>query len=323
MLNTFLWKKGKPFRSDVTRAEMLGALHERKDSLLWVDLEAPDEFESDCLVEIFNFHDLAVEDCLTDLPQPKIDDYEEYLFLVMHAVRMNDEGELATTELDIFLGRNYVVTFHREKIKSLEYLREAVQRRPDSILGRGADMLVHHILDQLVDSYQPVLNKYDDKIELLEEELFNHPSQDFLETIMQVKQDIFKFRRLVLPQRETMNYLTRTPTAFIKSKNRIYFRDIYDHLYKVYGTIEGFQEAITSILQAYFSYSSHKLNEVVKRMTVLATLTMPSVIIASVYGMNFKNMPELDHPYGYFGSILLMAATSIGMLVWMKIKKWI
>lgn len=321
MITSYLYRKGKACENNIPRAQMLAALNE-KDTLLWVDLEEPNDFESETLVEIFNFHPLAVEDCITDISQPKVDDYEEYLFLVMHAVKLKDDS-LSTTELDIFLGKNYVVTFHTEPLKSVDQVKESIRKKPDFCLGHGPDLLVHALLDHLVDNYQPVLDQYEEKIDKLEDEIFNHPAQDYLETIMRAKRDVFHFRRTIAPQRDTLNYLTRNPTVFIKAKNLIYFRDVYDHLFRIYGTVEGFHEAISGILQAYFSYSSNKLNEVMKRMTVMATLTMPSIIIASIYGMNFKNMPELDHPYGYLFSFVLMGVTSIGMLLWMKWKKWI
>ncbi len=328
MLQTFLYRKGRPLETDLSRPQIFQALAD-KEGLVWVDLESPDEFESDCLVELFNFHDLAIEDCLNDSSQPKADDYEEYLFLVVHGIRLEADSEekikkkLVTVELDIFLGKNYVVTFHKVPSRSVNQVREMVKKKPEAIMGNGADLLVHAILDQQVDHYTPVLDEYEEKIDQIEDDILNNPPGDYLSTVMQIKRDIFNLRRVIAPQRDTINFLTRNPTAFIKTKNRMYFRDIYDHLFRIYGTVEGFHEMITGILQVYFSHSSHKLNEVMKRMTVLATLTMPSLIIASIYGMNFQLMPELTWKYGYFISIGLMAFTSIAMLLWMKFKKWI
>lgn len=322
MLNSFLFHKGKPLETNISRAQMLHVLQE-KEGLLWVDLEDPNEFESDALVEIFNFHPLAVEDCISDLSQPKVDDYEEYLFLVMHAVKRSPESELKTIELDIFLGKNYVVTFHKEPVKSVEQVRESVQKKPEIFMGYGADLLFHAVLDRLVDNYTPVLDQYDEQIDALEEEIFDNPPADYLSRLMRVKRDIFNLRRTVAPQRDTLNLLTRNPTPFIRPKDMMYFRDVYDHLFRIYGTVEGFHETLASVLQAYFSYSSHKLNEVVKRMTVLATLSMPVVMIASIYGMNFQHMPELDWRYGYYFSLAAMVLVSVVMLLWMKWKKWV
>ena len=322
MLSSFLFHKGKPLETNLSRAQMLQALQD-KEGLLWVDLEDANEFESDSLVEIFNFHPLAVEDCVSDLSQPKVDDYEEYLFLVMHAVQLTSKDQLVTVELDIFLGKNYVATVHKKPIRSVEQIRESMPKKFDLFMGHGGDLLVHAILDNLVDHYLPVIEFYDQRLDQIEEGMFNSPSKEYLPRVMQAKRDIFHLRRIVGPQRDTVNYLTRTPTPFIKPKHMMYFRDVYDHLFRIYGVLEGFHEMIPSILQVYFSHSSHMLNEIMKRMTVLATLTMPAMIIASIYGMNFHHIPELSYPYGYYLSLSAMAVISVGMLIWMKFKKWI
>lgn len=321
MITSFLYKKDRTLETDLSRARMLQALKE-KDSLLWVDIENSNDFEDETLIEIFNFHDLAIEDCVTDVSQPKVDDYEEYLFLVMHALSLK-EAHLHTVEVDIFLGPNYVVTFHKEPIKSIDTLRENAKRKPDLYLGRGADLLVYSALDLVVDHYMPIIEGYEDVIDEIESRMFNDSGQSCLEEVMQLKRDVFHFRRIIGPQRDALNFLTRNPNMLIKEDNRIYFRDVYDHLFKIYGIVEGFQEVISGVLQAYFSYSSHLLNKTIQRMTVMATLSMPAIMIASIYGMNFKNMPELGHPYGYWFSLGLMASLSIGMLGWMKWKKWI
>lgn len=327
MLNSFLLKKGKPLETDISRPEMFQALSD-KEALLWVDLEDPTEFESDCLVELFNFHELTVEDCLTDYSVPKIDDYEDYLFLVTHALVLRQDQEkqsevLGTIELDTFVGPNYVVTFHKEPMKSVTAVREALKKKPQHYLGQGTDFLLHAILDQLVDHTEPLLTYYDEKLDSLEEEVCNHPRNDFLNTLMQVKKDIFNLRRAIPPQRDLLNQIARQPTNLVRKKNIVYFRDVYDHLLRIYGIAEGFHESITNILQVYFTYSNHRLNEIMKRMTVMATLSMPTIMIASIYGMNFEKMPELDWHFGYPLSILLMAVTSLAMLGWMKLRKWI
>ena len=327
MITTFLRKKDGAVQENVSRAEMLAALRD-KECLLWVDLENPTEFESDSLVEIFNFHPLAVEDCLSDHSEPKVDDYDEYLFIVVHSIQMtrdedSEVDELTTSEMNVFFGRNYVVTFHKVPMQTIHQIRQAAQRKPDRFLGHGADLLVHAILDRLVDNYQPILDQYDRRVDALEDEVFDNPPADYISTVMQTKRDIFNLRRIISPQRDIINNLTKSATPFIKQKHLIYYRDIYDHLFRIYGIAEGFHETLTNILQAYFSYSSHKLNEVVKHMTVLATLTMPSLIIASIYGMNFRRMPELNWEYGYYFALGLMVVMPCIMLIWLKIRKWI
>jgi magnesium transporter len=322
MLSTFLYQKGKPVTTDITRAQMMTTL-KQKDVLLWVDLEEPTEFETETLIEIFGFHPLAVEDCVSDKSNPKIDDYEDYLFLVTHGCQITAEEALATSELDVFLGKNYVVTFRREKIRAVDQVKGLVQKKPEFYLGRGADLLFHCILDHMVDNYMPVIDRYDQNIDDLEEHIFKDPPEDYLTTVLQVKHDMFYLRRIVSPQRDAVHYLLRNPTPLIDPDNLVYFRDIYDHLLRIYSMAESHHESLSSILQAYYSYSSNKLNDVMRRMTVLATLTMPVVVIASIYGMNFKFMPTLEWPSGFYLSLLTMLAIPCAMLVWMKFKKWI
>ncbi len=325
MLTSFFFKKGAELATNLPRERLFSLLGE-KSGLLWIDLEAPTEFESDSLVEIFNFHPLAIEDCITDQSHPKVDDYEEYLFLVVHALALKQNGkhkELRTTELDIFVGENYVVTFHQEPLSCTTQVRDLALKKPATAMGEGSDMLVHQILDHLVDNYLPVLGDYDVRIDALERDMFRHASKDFLQTLLRIKQDVFDLRRIIGPQRDTLYSLTRNPSRFIKQKHLMYFRDIYDHLFRIHGMAETYHENLNNILQVYFSYSSFRLNEVLKRLTVLATVTMPPVIIASIYGMNFKHMPELQWPFGYSFALTLCVLSSVGMFLWMKLKKWI
>ncbi len=321
MIHSYIYKKGEPFKSDVSRQELAKAVWD-KEAVVWVDLEEPSEFESEMLVEIFNFHPLAVEDSVNDLSQPKLDDYEEYLFLVVHTIDYKSKDELATIELDIFFNKNYVVTVHKKPVKSVEQVRDLLAKKANGFISNGPDMLVHAILDRLVDNFSPVLHLYDERIDELEEKLFNESSTDFLTQILQIQKDIWKLRRVAGPQRDVINQLSRTQTAFIKPKHLIYFRDIYDHLFQTYQTAEGFCELLNGILQVYFSHASTKLNEVMKTMTVIATLAMPSVVIASIYGMNFRKMPELDWEWGYFFALGLMALSSVVTVIYMRTRKW-
>ncbi|HXV28359.1 MAG TPA: magnesium/cobalt transporter CorA [bacterium] len=323
MISSFLYQKDKPLETNISRAQMFTALHHPKDNFLWVDLENPDEFESDTLVEIFNFHPLAVEDCLLDVTSPKVDDYEEYLFLVANAVDSSASDQFQTVDLNIFLGKNYVVTFHKTRIKSVELIRDGLQKKSDILIGHEPDLLVYALLDHLVDNYLPILDHYDRKIDALEEEIFNNSAKDHLSEAMQIKRDIYNLRRAVSPQRDLLYSLSRTPNALIKPTHMVYFRDVYDHLFRIYGMTEGYHETLSGLLQVYFSYQSNRLNEKINRMTVLATLTMPAVIVASIYGMNFKHMPELDWAYGYHFSLGLIIFISLSMLILMKFKKWI
>jgi magnesium transporter len=325
MIASFLYKKGGEVETNLSRARLLSALGE-KDALLWVDFENPTEFESDSLVEIFNFHPLAVEDCILDHSEPKVDDYEEYLFLVVHALTMlreNGQKELSTIELNLFLGPNYVVTFHKEPIESVTQDIFKTQQKPAGMMSSGPDLLAHAILDHLVDRYLPVFHQYEDKADLLERDMFDkNPSREKLATLLQLKQDISMLRRIVGPQRDTLHFLTRNAGRFIKAKHLIYFRDISDHLFRIASLANGMYDHLTSMMEVYFSYLSSELNVVMKRLTVVATLTMPAIMIASVYGMNFKEIPYAAHQHGFWGIMTLTVIVTGVMAVWMKIKKW-
>ena len=325
MLKSFYYKKGAELEADISRSRMFAVLGE-KAGLLWVDLEAPNEFEEEMLVELFNFHPLAIEDCINDQSHPKVDDYEEYLFMVVHALVMKQKEkseELGTSELDIFIGENYVVTVHQHPLDCVAQTRDLAVKKTAVVMANGSDVLVHSLLDKLVDDYLPVFNEYDVKIDVFEKEMFGHTTKNFLKMLLQVKQDVFNLRRIIGPERDTVYSLIRNPNRFIKPKHLMYFRDVYDHLFRIHSMAEAYHENLNNILQVYFSYSSFKLNEVLKHLTVLATVTMPPVIIASIYGMNFKHFPELEWVWGYPFAIGLCLLSSLITLVWMKFKKWI
>jgi len=325
MITSFFYKKGGQVETNLSRARLLSALSD-KEGVLWVDLENPNEFESDALVEIFNFHPLAVEDCIADHSEPKVDDYEEYLFLVVHALTMlrdNGQKELSTIELNLFLGPNYAVTFHKEPIESVTQDVAKTQQKPDGMMSSGPDLLVHTILDHLVDRYLPVFHQYEDRADLLETDMFNRsPSREKLATLLQLKQDISTLRRIVGPQRDTLHFLTRNAGRFIKEKHLIYFRDISDHLFRISALANGMYDHLTSMMEVYFSYLSSELNVAMKRLTVVATLTMPAIMIASIYGMNFRVIPGAAHEHGFWGVMILTVLITFVMYVWMRIKKW-
>jgi magnesium transporter len=320
MLTSFVYRK-KGLEWDLSRKDLAKVLWE-KDALVWVDLEDPSEFESDLLVELFNFHPLAVEDCLIEHSEPKLDDYDEYLFLVVHAAAKEKGEELKTAELNLFVNKNYVVTFHKQPIPSIQSVRNDVMRRQGTPLSDGTDMLVHAILDRLVDRYLPVLTEHERRIDEIEDKLFEDAGDDVLRRILDAQKDVLFLRRIMSPQRETMSHLSRSAHSFVQSNHLIYYRDIYDHLFRYHQMAEELHGVLNGVLQVYFSHVSFKLNQVIKTLTVIATIGLPPVVIASIYGMNFKAMPELTWEWGYFFSLGLMTLSSIVLVVFMKVKKW-
>lgn len=319
MLTSFVCKK-KIVTPNVSRQELARALWD-KEALVWVDLESPSEFESEILVELFNFHPLAIEDCINDSSEPKIDDYEDHLFLVIHAVNGKSQEELKTIEVDIFVSKNYVVTFHKDPVQSISQLRDQIHRKSDAMMAEGSDMLLHAILDRLVDQYLSVLTEQERKIDEIEDQIFTD-NKNFLPKLLKIQKDVLYLKRIIGPQQETINNLSRTGTGIIRPKRVVYFRDIYDHLFRFYQMAEELHALLNGMLQIHFSHVSAKLNEVIKMMTVIATLSMPPMVIASIYGMNFQHMPELEWQWGYYFSLGLMTLSSAIVVIYMKIKKW-
>ncbi|HCM42454.1 MAG TPA: magnesium and cobalt transport protein CorA [Candidatus Omnitrophica bacterium] len=324
MIHSYFYSTETGLKRDVTRAEM-HAILKKKQGVLWVDMDEATDLEDELLVEIFNFHELAIEDALNDHCGSKLDDYGDYLFMNMDAVtlKMNEshQRELVSAELSMFLGCNYVVTYHKKTILSILADRLAVEKKPQSQLGEGAGALLHTIIDHLVDSYTSVIHQYEDKVDEIETEIFSDGS-DYLKKLMSVKQDIFKLRRVFSPQRDMLYSLARF-RKLVGTENEFYFRDVYDHLAHIVLMTEAIYENLTGILQVYFSYSSTKLNEVMKRLTVMATLTMPALLIFSLYGMNFEWMPFLKSPAGFWISQAVTFFMAVGMLAFMKYKRWI
>lgn len=319
MLTSFVFKK-KLTTANMSRQDLARTLWD-KEALIWVDLEDPSEFESEILIELFNFHPLAIEDCINERSEPKLDDYEDHLFLVTHTVDGVTQEELKTIEVDIFVGKNYVVTFHKEPVQSISQLRDQLHKKTESSLADGSDTLLHAILDRLVDRYFSVLSEQERKIDEIEDQIFND-DKNLLPRILKVQKDVLYLKRIIGPQQETINTLSRNGHGIIRPKRSVYFRDIYDHLFRFYQMAEELHALLNGILQVHFSHVSTKLNEVIKTMTVIATIGLPPVVIASIYGMNFRFMPELDWKWGYFFSLGMMALSSTVILIYMKVKKW-
>jgi len=325
MIHSIYCPKFGPRRLSLTPAEIAQALDD-PEGLLWVSLEQPGEAEfRDILQDIFHFHPLAIEDCQSEGYQaPKVDDFGAYLFIIVHALRPEFPlDELDTMELNCFLGQNYLVTSYKSPIMGpVQHVWERLER-DDRLTGRGADFLCHAILDQMVDEYMPLLDTIDNEIDRLEDQVLAKPKQDTLECILSLKHSIAVLRRIIAPQRELINRLSRDDLPLIASQNRIYFRDIYDHLVRLHDLSESVRDVITGALDTYLSVTSNRLNEVMKALTIVSTIFLPLSFVAGVYGMNFEYLPELHWRYGYFVLWGIFASIVIGMLWYFHRRDWI
>ncbi|NQT22203.1 MAG: magnesium/cobalt transporter CorA [Candidatus Omnitrophica bacterium] len=295
-----------------------------KDALLWLNVEKPTEKDMELLIQCFNFHPLAIEDCLTSIQRPKIDRYDDYLFIVLHAATLSPHKDKATSlELDTFIGQNFIVTVHMKPIKSVASARSRCIKNPQ-ILSKGPAHLFYTIADSLVDNYFPILAQLDKDIEKTEQLIFKDHASENVSKILNLKEIVLTLRRFIGPQREIVNFLARgdyQPT--ISADLSIYFRDIADLLARISDTLDGYRDILTNILDGFTSVTSNKLNEIMKVLTIIATIMMPLTLVTGIYGMNFQFMPELNWKYGYFVILFIMLSIGGSMLLYFKHKKWL
>jgi magnesium transporter len=292
------------------------------NGFFWIDFENPTEEESYLLYSDFKFHPLVIEDTL-ESSNPKLDVFRDYLYMVFRTTDYLKEGELGSREIDFFLGKNYVISYHKEKFPTLDRLAEKCQR-DDRILSRGADFIFHSIVDYLVDDYIRTLKMVAKTIDAFEEEVFSgNPEREILRRIFLLKEDIAELKRTALAQRDIMWRFSRGEYKLTSPESLVYFRDIYDHLSHVNDMADHFRDLLTNIMEAFFSVSSEKTNRIVKTLTVFTAVLLPMTVIASIYGMNFTFMPELQWDFGYFFALFLMLGVAGATLIVFKIKGWL
>jgi len=294
------------------------------EGLLWVDTEDVTDEDTELLSDVFCFHPLAVADCISkNIHPPKIDDFEDYLFIIVHGINYHVESDVVeTTELAIFLGKNYVVTSHDVPMKSVSSMLDRI-RKDGRPMRRGADFLAHDIIDALVDNIMPTINGMDEKNDQLEAEALHEPKRETLMSIMQLKRSILALTRVILPQREIMNGLSRGDYPFISERAQIYYRNIYDHLVRIEMLTLGLRDMAESVLSTYLSSVSNRMNEIMKVLTLIATIFIPLTFITGIYGMNFANMPELGWKYGYFIILIVMAVIGISLVFYFRRRRWL
>jgi magnesium transporter len=326
MIHSVYYPKNGPRRFDPGLMEMTQALQD-PEGLLWVSLEQPTEAEiQTVLADTFHFHPLAIEDCLSDGYQaPKVDIFSNHLFIIVHALLPDFPlDHLDTMELNCFLGSNYLVTSYRcPQMSSVQAVWERL-KRDERPLTQGADFLCYTILDQLVDEYMPLLDMMDEEIDRLEDEVvLRKPRPDLLERILSLKHSILTLRRIIAPQREVMNRLSRDDLLQIADSHRIYYRDIYDHLVRIHDLSESVRDVVTGALDTYISATSNRLNEIMKTLTLVSTIFLPISFLAGVYGMNFEYLPEIHWRYGYLFAWTLFILVASGMLWYFRRRGWI
>ena len=319
MLTYFRCVNGKIEQPEEFDPELL-----TEDAMHWIDLEDPTVKEATILEDPFHFHPLAIEDCLAEVHHPKVDDYEAYIFVIVHGMRFDAPTDsFITRELDIFLGKNYLITHHKGPMRSIGTIREMCSKNLVSSFPKGVDFLIHQILDQLFEHYFPNLDAIEDKVQLVQVEVFESPTRETLDRIFTLKKDVLQLRRICAPQREIVNRLARGEFKVVSPRAAVYFRDIYDNLYRIVEASFSYQDMVQSLLDAYLSAVSNRLNETMKRLTVIGAIMAALTVITGVYGMNFEFMPELKWRFGYAFVWGIMLAVSAGLYWFFKKKDWI
>src|SRR6266498_4911411 len=287
------------------------------DANLWFHFDAPTEDELRFLQEVLKVHHLTLEDVVNQNQRPKIEPFEDYVYLAIHPLLRKDKWQIECSELDLLLGRGWIVSVHYGPLPGLienSHLHERIPRA----LARGADFCLYTLVDLVVDSYFPILDDIEDEIDSLEDRLLMRANSVDMNTLLGLKRSLVHIRRAVMPQREVLNQLTRHDFPFVRPENLVYFRDVYDHLIRISEELDSIRDILSSVLEIHLAAISNQLNVTMKRLTAWGTILVGITAIAGIYGMNFKFMPELEWRYGYFAVLALMVLISMGLFFYFK-----
>lgn len=295
------------------------------DGITWVNIDGLHDIDVIKKIgENRNVHPLVLEDILNTHQPTKMDDFDDYLFIITKMFSYDPENNnMEMEQLSLILGKNYVITFQEHRGDIFNPVRERIRTQKGRIRKMGADYLAYALMDIIVDYYFVILDKIGEKIEALEDIVISEPRPDILETIHYLKKDIIFLRKSVWPLREMIMSMERNELNLIEEKTTIFFRDLYDHTIQVIETIETFRDLLSGMQDLYLSSISNKMNEIMKVLTIIATIFIPITFIAGIYGMNFKFMPELDWPWGYPLVWLTILITCVLMILYFKRKKWL
>ncbi len=327
MFRSLYFTQDEEVKLDLSLMDVSFALQD-PHGLLWVDFEAatPEEAEP-ILQKTFGFHPLAIDDALQETHIPKLDDWGKYLYLVLHSVvyDQKDGGHIDTIELDVFLGANYIVTHHDTSLEVIDHVWSSVQRDLRR-LKNGADHLLYRILDEIATSYMPVVEQLDAEIDDVDTKIFDRPSPDLVERVFALKRSVLYLRRIIAPQREVLNKLARDDFEVVDEKARIYYRDVYDHMVRLYDILEGVRDLVSGELDTYLSVVNNRMNDIMKTLTIITTLFMPISFVASFFGMNFFQPVTPLNVWtrlpAFVITLIVLFLTPAGMFLWIRKRGW-
>jgi len=293
---------------------------------LWIDMRVTSRQCIAMLDNVFAFHPLAIEDALNPVSRVKVDEYPGFLFAIVRGVRFAAETEdpydLETYNLSFFLGPNFLVTVHGEDTGAFDAVTDRVVRHPE-LLARGAERVMHAIMDQAIDAYFPLLDQIDDFIDNVETRIFDSFDQNSLQDIFRVKRLVLTLRRHLSPQREVFNVLSNRPTPLLASDSQVYFRDIYDHNLRINESLETYRDLLGSTLDSYLTQVSNRLGGITKGLSVIATISIPFVVVSGMWGMNFSHIPLADQRHAFWYMLALQLGLSAVLLIILRLRKLI
>jgi len=295
------------------------------DSVTWLNINGLNYVNDiEKLGTNYNIHPLVMEDIVNIAQRPKIDEYDDYLFVVLKMLYYDEFKTIVSEQVSFILGKNYVLTFQEAEGDVFDAIRDRIRYAKGRVRTMEADYLLYTLIDAIVDHYFGVIEVLGDKIEDFETKIFSGQIEDDASrSIQELKREILRVRRAIFPLREVLNRIEKNESNLIHTKTLTYFRDIYDHLIQVSENIDIYREMIWSLMDMYMTTISNKMNEVMKVLTIMASIFIPLTFIAGIYGMNFQYMPELQSKYGYFVVWGVMVLIFLGLLYYFKRKKWL
>ena len=311
--------------ADIKKCLELG---KKKSSVTWINIYGLEDTKTlESLAEKFGLHPLVIEDILQTDQRPKVEDYDSYIYTVVRMLDFNEKKmRIENEQVSIILSDSFVISVQEKQGDIFDRIRDSIRKDKGKIRKMRYDFLTYSLLDAIVDNYFLILEKLGTNIEKIEDEIMESPSPKTIQKIHKLKKQMVSLRKSVWPMREVVNALereSRESSPLIGKGTVIYLRDLYDHIIQLIDTVETYRDLVSGMIDVYLSTISNKLNEVMKVLTVIATIFIPLTFITGIYGMNFKYMPELDHPLGYLIVLLFMLMLGLFMFAYFKKKRWI
>jgi magnesium transporter len=294
-------------------------------TVTWINVDGLHEVDVIAkLGGLLNIHPLTQEDVLNTGQRPKAEGYDEYIYVVFKMLYYNNgTDEIRSEQVSLVLGSSFLISFQEATGDVFDIVRERIRKSKGRIRKVGADYLAYALMDAVVDHYFVILEKIGERLEIIEQEVVEGPGPQTLAKLHDLKREMIYFRRQIWPTREILNTLVKEESAFITDSTKIFFRDVYDHTIQVIDTLESFRDLASGMLDVYLSTISNRMNEIMKVLTIIATIFIPMTFIAGIYGMNFKYMPELEWHWAYPMLWLILIGLFVGMLAWFRHKKWL